>query len=172
MSLGGGDYNVHCDDNGLKSIIDNLRAAGIATVISAGNDYRDGSVGTPSCISSAVTVGATDKTGAVASYSNHADMVDLMAPGSTIISSVANSDISYASNNGTSMAAPHVAGAFAVLKHKNNDWTVDDIENLLKSTGVAVTRAGITKPRIDLLAALSGKPLSAPVIVPWLMLLL
>ena len=51
------------------------------------------------------------------------------------------------------MAAPHVAGAFAVMKSVNSSWSVDDIEDLLKKTGVPVSRAGVTKPRIDLLTA-------------------
>ncbi len=154
MSIGGGQYSGYCDTDSRKAIINNLRSAGIATVISSGNDYYDGYVGTPGCISSAVTVGATlDNSNTIASYSNHANMVDLMAPGSNITSSIATSTTAYATWNGTSMAAPHVAGAFAVMKSKNNAWTVDDIETRLKDTGISVARAGITKPRIDLLGA-------------------
>ncbi|XCN73675.1 MAG: S8 family serine peptidase [Candidatus Electrothrix aestuarii] len=172
MSLGGGENTNYCDTDSRKDIIDNLREAGIATVIASGNDRYDDAVGTPACISSAIAVGATDDSDNVASYSNHATIIDLMAPGSGIISSTADSDSSYASISGTSMATPHVAGAFAVLRSKNSIWTVDYIENLLKTTGVDVTRSGITKPRIDIFAAANAESSSAPVIVPWLMLLL
>ena len=151
MSLGGGKYSSACDTDSIKYAIDNLRSAGIATVIASGNEYYDGYVSKPGCISSAVTVGATvDDAVTVADYSNHADMVDLMAPGSSITSSTAVSDTSYGTKNGTSMAAPHVAGAFAVMKSENADWTVDDIETRLKNTGIPVTRAGVTKPLISL----------------------
>jgi subtilisin family serine protease len=154
MSLGGGKYSSYCDTDSRKAVIDNLRSAGVATVIASGNDEWNSYVNAPGCISSAVTVGATlDNANTVSSYSNYAAMVDLMAPGSSIISSTAISDVSYILDNGTSMAAPHVAGAFAVMKSKNSAWKVDDIETRLKDTGVSVTRANITKPRIDLLGA-------------------
>lgn len=154
MSLGGGGSSSHCDGDSRKPIIDNLRSAGIATVISSGNNGWNGAVGYPGCISSAITVGATlNDSNAVAGYSNHATIVDLMAPGSSINSSIATSTSSYASWNGTSMAAPHVAGAFAVMKNKNSNWSITEIENLLENTGEDSTRSGITVPRIDLLAA-------------------
>jgi len=158
MSIGGGVYSGYCDTDPRKLLIDNLRSAGISTVISSGNDAFDGSVGAPGCISSAVTVGATlNDSDSAAYFSNHAYMVDLMAPGYSINSSTATSDTSYASWSGTSMAAPHVAGAFAVMKDRNSFWTVDEMENLLKSTGANVTRAGITIPRIDLHAAAADR---------------
>ena len=154
MSLGGGLYSTYCDTDSRKDIIDNLRTAGIATVIASGNNSWDGYTGAPGCISSAVTVGATlDTEDSLSSYSNNSSMVDLLAPGSDITSSTATSDASYATWNGTSMATPHVAGAFAVMKSVNSSWSVDDIEELLKKSGVPVSRAGITKPRIDLLTA-------------------
>ncbi len=157
MSLGGGYEDSHCDasEAARKAAIDNLRTAGIATVISSGNKFYDGAVGTPACISTAITVGATpDNANTVADYSNHADMVDLMAPGSNIMSSASYTDTSYFQTGGTSMAAPHVAGAFAVMKGVHPSWTVSEIETQLENTGVDVTRAGVTKPRIDLWEAI------------------
>ena len=63
MSLGGGRYydQPFCDSDNpaIKAAIDNLRAAGIATVISSGNEGYKDSMGAPGCISSAVSVGAT-----------------------------------------------------------------------------------------------------------------
>lgn len=159
MSLGGGQYSNFCDSDSRKAIIDNLRAAGIATVIASGNNYWNGSVSTPGCISSAITVGATlNNSNSVADYSNHASMVDLMAPGSSIYSSIATDTATYESKNGTSMAAPHVAGAFAIMKQTFPMWSVNQIEAALEATGVNTTRAGITKPRIDLLAAINLTP--------------
>lgn len=165
MSLGGGKYNGYCDTDAIKAVIDNLRAAGIATVIASGNDGWDGYISAPGCVFSAVTVGATlDTADTLASYSNHASMVDLLAPGSGITSATAASNASYSTWGGTSMATPHVTGAFAVMKQKNSAWTVDEIESLLEATGVSVTRASISKPRIDLLSAAAGLPpvLSSP----------
>ena len=173
MSLGGGEYFSPCDSDARKAIIDNLRSVGIATVISSGNNGYTDATGAPGCISTAVTVGATTKSDVVATYSNSASFVDVLAPGSSINSSIPGGG--FASWNGTSMAAPHVAGAFAVIRTAYPDLTVDQIEDALKQTGVAVSdspRAGsplaITKPRIrvketiDALALITPTPTTAP----------
>lgn len=155
VSIGGGQEFSHCDGHPAKAIIDLLRAANIATVISSGNDGFNGSIGAPSCISSAITVGATlNNSNVIWGDSNHASMIDLMAPGAAIDSSIATTDNAYASFWGTSMAAPHVAGAFALMRDKNSAWSVNEIESLLENTGTDVDRAGITKPRINLAAAI------------------
>ena len=160
ISLGlGGKQSSTCD--GLipahKAAIDNLRLEGIATVVAAGNqEFRDGTR-FPGCISSAVTVGSTDKTDSLSPFSNMAPWVDLLAPGSSIKSSVINNG--FAVFNGTSMATPHVAGAWAVLREQNPTASVADVLNALETTGVPVsdlrTRpAGtITKRRIRIAGA-------------------
>ena len=64
MSLGSDEgFAAACDNDPLKPIIDQLRAAGIATVIAAGNESRDAAVGSPGCITSAVTVAAVNCAG-------------------------------------------------------------------------------------------------------------
>ncbi|GAB1386194.1 hypothetical protein MASR1M59_13420 [Melaminivora sp.] len=169
MSLGGGRYytQASCDTayGAVKTAIDQLRAAGVATVISSGNDgYRD-SAGGPGCISTAVSVGAVcDTSGgwacpvsngvdAVASYSNIAPFVSLLAPGSYIKSSISGDG--YAEYSGTSMAAPMVTGAWALMKDKTPGASVTDTLNLLRTNAVTVndTRMGGTATglkRIDL----------------------
>ncbi|MEO5360514.1 MAG: S8 family serine peptidase [Nitrospirota bacterium] len=158
MSLGGGKYTANCDSSNAsrKAAIDNLRSAGIATVISSGNSGYTNAIGAPGCISTAVSVGATDSSDAVASYSNSANMLNLLAPGSDVTSSIPNGG--YASWNGTSMAAPHVAGAWAVLKQAKPTASVSDILTVLTNTGVSVTdsRNTITKPRIQVDTALNS----------------
>ena len=156
MSLGGGRYTSACDFDPTKPIIDSLRSAGIATVIASGNSSYTNAISAPACISSAVSVGCTDKSDNVCSFSNSASFLGLLAPGYSIYSSIlgtGNNQFGYKS--GTSMAAPHVAGAWAVLKSAQPAISVTDALNALKTTGEPVTdyRNGITKPRIQLDAA-------------------
>jgi len=155
MSLGGGRYYNYCDGDSRKAIIDNLRSAGIATVIASGNSGYTDSIGAPACISTAVTVGATEDgsygttADRVASFSNSSSLIDLLAPGKYITSSVPGGG--YSAWMGTSMATPHVAGAFALVKGYANTATVDEIESALKATGTSVTdsRNSVAKPRIN-----------------------
>lgn len=167
MSLGGGKFTTNCDAEPLKAIIDNLRSAGIVTVIASGNgdgqDHNgDGKVdgytdalGYPACISSAISVGSTGDGSnnaaldVVSSFSNSASFLSLLAPGESINSSVPGG--SFSDEAGTSMAAPHVAGAWAIYKQKNPSATVADALAAFQSTGTSITdsRNGITKPRIN-----------------------
>ena len=154
MSLGGGQFTSACDGDPRKAAIDLLRSVGIATIISSGNEGLTNSMGAPACISSAISVGSTTKSDQVSSFSNSANFLDLLAPGSSINSSIPGG--SFAFFSGTSMAAPQVTGAFAVLKSRLPSASVGQIENALKSTGAGIldSRNGITKPRIQIDSAL------------------
>jgi subtilisin len=151
MSLGGsGPFSSACDSDSRKAIIDSLRAAGIATVIASGNNGFNNGVSAPGCISTAITVGATTDADTVATFSNSHALVDVLAPGVNVQSSVTGN--AFGSKSGTSMAAPHVAGAWALLKSAKPSATVDEVETALESTGVSITDPdnSVTKPRIDL----------------------
>lgn len=178
MSLGGGEYKSQalCDSQNMatKAAIDNLRAVHIATVISSGNESYINALSAPSCISSAISVGSTwAKAGfddncdvspsldassldAISYFSNSASFLNLLAPGSCIRSSVPGG--SYVSASGTSMAAPHVAGAWAVLKQKKPAATVNEVLNAFVTTGKLVVDQGnnVIKPRIQVAQALGA----------------
>ena len=156
MSLGGGRYTAICDsvNTAFKAAVDNLRSAGIATVIATGNDGYTNSISAPACVSTAISVGATcdaSDTGycarginGVAGYSNIANFVSLVAPGSYINSAVPGAG--YGNWSGTSMATPHVAGAWALLKQAQPTLSVTDALAHLRNTGLNVndTRSGAT----------------------------
>jgi len=164
MSLGGGLFVSPCDSNSTKTIIDQLRAAGIATVIASGNDGSTMAISAPACISTSISVGSsTDGSSGlqadqVSFFSNSNQFLSLLAPGETILSSVPGGGFS--NFNGTSMAAPHVAGAWAILKSRNPSATVDDVLGALTATGTPVLDPGngLTKPRINVDLALQALP--------------
>jgi subtilisin family serine protease len=172
MSLGAGYYDSYCDSDSdqlaTKAAIDTLRSVNIATVIASGNDgYSDG-ISAPACISSAVSVGSTTDADVVSSFSNVASFLSLLAPGSSITSSVPG--VGYETWSGTSMAAPHVAGAWAVLKSKMPSASVSEILTSLQTSGVTVddTRPGwfVTgMKRIQVDAALSTSWIYLPLIL-------
>jgi uncharacterized repeat protein (TIGR01451 family) len=175
LSLGGDRYDApdYCDGEALKTVIDNLRSLGTATVISSGNDDWTDAVGFPGCISSAITVGNVYDPSDNITDNMH-PVIDVLGAGRDVDSSVP--DDRYDDKSGTSMAAPQVTGAFAMLKAIDPSLTVAQIETLLETTGVPVTDqrppcpdgtadpgnpdyactyTGFTKPRIQLDAAVA-----------------
>lgn len=164
MSIGGGYYTseANCDaiHASRKEIITRLRSVNIATVVSAGNDAYINGMGAPGCISVAISVGASSDQDEVAWFSNNADFLDIFAPGMYITAADAGTTttITY---QGTSMAAPHIAGAWAVLRQANPNADVSTILSVIQSTGISImdTRVGAgnrIKPRIRLSHAIDA----------------
>jgi Subtilase family/FG-GAP-like repeat len=178
-------YSSACDAQfgGLKTYIDLLRAVGVVTVAASGNAYSTFAIGSPACISTAVAVGSSTKADEISDFSDMSMQVSLMAPGgygrilgvvppcavnrdtnnANILSSISRPTAAendwYNCDWGTSMAAPHVAGAFAAIRTVCPDASVERIVAALQSTGIPIkdTRPAIpyvrpagtqTKPRI------------------------
>jgi hypothetical protein len=156
MSLGGNPQSTACDTDPLKPAIDSLRAVGVPTVIASGNDGNNTGVSVPGCISTAITVGNTTKADAVNANSNSSTQVELLAPGTDIVSSVPGGGT--AAFTGTSMATPHVAGAWAVYRERFPGASVATVLAALRNTGTRVTDPdnNVTVPRINLSAAMAG----------------
>src|SRR5208283_4148967 len=89
LSLGSGSYTSNCDYYSIKPAIDQLRNVGIATVVASGNGSSSNSISYPACVSTAVSVGATDDSDDVESFSNSDRYLSLLAPGYDVSSSVA-----------------------------------------------------------------------------------
>jgi subtilisin family serine protease len=160
MSLGGGSSAGNCDTVNsstiaMKAAIDNLRSNRIATVIATGNNGFTTSISSPACISTSIRVGSTTKTDTISSFSNRGSFFTpsmLMAPGSSINASIPGTG--FGIKSGTSMATPHVAGAWGLLRQVRPSASVSDIFTALHSTGVVITdTGGTTYRRINVHAA-------------------
>ena len=102
------------ESTALENAVDRAFADGITVVAAAGNSNVDACTTSPAGNKvSALTVGATTTSDVRASYSNFGDCLDLFAPGSSIVSAGISSATATTTMSGTSMAAPHVAGAAA-----------------------------------------------------------
>jgi subtilisin family serine protease len=103
--------------NSLRLAINRLRDVNVATVIAAGNNGYRNAMAAPACLTPAISVASSDKSDQVASFSNISPLTTLIAPGRRFwrLFPKPTSPI-YQSKGGTSMAAPHVAGAIATFK--------------------------------------------------------
>lgn len=109
MSLGG-PASTSLDD-----AVRRVNTAGVTVAVAAGNESENACTESPSRIlGEALVVGSTTSSDAKSSFSDYGTCVDLFAPGSSILSLGISSNTATATNSGTSMASPHVAGVAAL----------------------------------------------------------
>ncbi|MBN2094561.1 MAG: S8 family serine peptidase, partial [Candidatus Aenigmarchaeota archaeon] len=147
LSLGStGKSSYYCDNEpwvwpGLRDAIDNATAHGIMVVAAAGNNYSTTNLSAPACFYNATPVGAVDKLDAIPAFSNRWELPLVFAPGQNIMTSYWPGGFAYAS--GTSMAAPHLSGVFALMKQYlslvGGNLTPQELETRAIYTGTNVT---------------------------------
>lgn len=138
MSLGYGDVQS------LRTAVENSVAAGVVYAVSAGNgDFLgrplNACSGSPAGAPNALTVGATTINDTESSFSNYGTCVDILAPGSSIVSAYYTSNTATASMSGTSMSSPHVAGAAALYYAANPSATPAQLMTALKGNAIVGT---------------------------------
>jgi subtilisin family serine protease len=162
MSLGGDfTFPVPCQglDPDLEAAIGQLAAMGMAVTVASGNHSATNGIAFPACASSAISVGALDTNGQIASFSDAAPGLSLVTPGVRIVSSVPGGG--FAEKSGTSMAAPAVAGAFALAREAAPSASVADLLGVFRSTATPApdlrTGAnGASYAALNLVAALAA----------------
>lgn len=153
MSLGGGQFAAGCPRlvPAFTAAAQTLLSRGVVPIAATGNNGFNGSVTFPACVPAVVGVGATDNQDRIAAFSNQARFgTELMAPGVRINAAQLPAIRSRARMSGTSMAAPHVAGAVALLRQDRPRATPAQILGALRCSAVMVgPRAGHRYHRIN-----------------------
>ncbi|MEU6147192.1 S8 family serine peptidase [Streptomyces sp. NPDC047081] len=147
MSLGGDGACTTATQSAINAAV----GRGTTVVVAAGNDNDNVANHSPGNCNNVISVAATNRTGAKASYSNYGSLVDISAPGGQTSTGTANgilstlnsgtktpSSESYAYYQGTSMATPHIAGLVALMKSANSSLTPAQIETAIKNNARAL----------------------------------
>ncbi|MFC4067294.1 S8 family peptidase [Actinoplanes subglobosus] len=135
MSLGGPRSKA------LDAAVQRSVAKGVTYAIAAGNEDKNGCKSSPAAAPDAITVGAVDSADRRADFSNWGTCLDIFAPGVDIVSAAKGSDTGTKKMSGTSMAAPHVAGAAALVLAAHPDWTPRQVrDDLVANAGVDLVK--------------------------------
>ncbi len=165
---GGKEYtfNSPCDGNdAVVNAANAAGAAGIFVVAAAGNDGNTSGIASPACGSNVTAIGGVNSNNNI-TY-NRGSLLKLLAPGVSITSTYITS--TFSTKSGTSMAAPHAAGAAALLfqyKKYESNVTLNrtQVESALNSTGYPLTDSstGMVYYRIDPFAAILSLDTTPP----------
>jgi serine protease len=165
-----------------------LKNKGVIVVVAAGNDNDDAGFFSPANCNNVITVGATGPTGARAPYSNYGSKIDVMATGGDTSQTIdfngkpvpagvwstlkddETDNFIYAAYQGTSMAAPHIAGIVALMLSKEPSLTPDQVLARLIDSAKALSASQCQRPSgndcgaglVDAAAALGSSSTEPP----------
>ncbi|KAI1500263.1 peptidase S8/S53 domain-containing protein [Biscogniauxia marginata] len=143
LSLGGGYSSA------FNNAVNSAYSAGVLSVIAAGNSAVDAANTSPASAANAITVGAIDSSWTVASYSNYGSVLDIYAPGSSVLSAWIGSNSATNTISGTSMATPHVTGLALYLIALEGLSTPAAITSRIKALATAGRLSGVRSGTIN-----------------------
>jgi len=117
-----------------RNILRNAMRAGVVIVVAAGNSDWDACEFSPAFSPDVITVGSTDARNRRSGFSNFGSCVDIMAPGSSILSAGHESNSAERRMSGTSMSCPHVAGGAALILGRNPGLSFSRVRSGLESS--------------------------------------
>ena len=131
----------------LEVAVLNMITDGITVVAAAGNETLTTCNVIPASVAGVISVAASDRVDKEAFFSNYGTCVDIFAPGVSILSASKGSNVAYAENSGTSMAAPHVVGVVARYLQGNSIATPQQVWEWMSAnaTYCAVTNYSQTR---------------------------
>lgn len=124
------------ESEAMLETLENAYASGAVIVTATGNSNTSCQKILPAAFEGSITVGAVDKDGKPASFSNYGECLDIIAPGVDIYSCINNNK--YDTGSGTSLAAPFATAASAIMLGYNPDLTASQIEAALKENAIPV----------------------------------
>ena len=123
----------------MKEACEYAAQAGVLLVAASGNDGQE-AIGFPAALSQCIAVGATSTSSRLAVFSNYGAEQEVVAPGTTIISCVPGGQYGWA--DGTSMAAPQVAGVAALVLAKDYGLSASEVRAILDASAIDMGVAG------------------------------
>ena len=160
VNISEGDNNIYTDHNAgsiYSSQLAQLAGRGIFVAAAAGNDSNHSGIEYPAADPNVISVGSTNLSDQLSSFTDSGPNLDLLAPGEFVITpSVASGRSTFVNGTGTSYSAPMAVATAALIRQVSNTFTVRDILSIEQNTPFQDfdSGSGLTFPRLDLFNAL------------------
>ncbi len=132
-------FGMRTKSRSLLNAVSRAYHSGVLIVASSGNEGRVGDIDYPAGFGQTIAVGATNRAGRVAKFTNRSPLIDIFAPGDRIVSTWLRGK--HREMSGTSMATSHVTGAIALLLALKPGLTPGQIKSIVKNSAVPLRNA-------------------------------